>query len=489
MSAIYLRPGEQLGRYRILSPLAHGGMADVWLAEAAGASGFRKRIVLKTILPRFAEDPEFVAMFINEAIVASGLNHPNIVQIFDLGELDGHYFIAMEHVPGRTVRQVMKAAKKREERVPRWFALHVVSSACEGLHYAHDYCDEGGRPLGLVHRDMSPENLMVSFAGNVKVLDFGVAKVTSNDQGTKAGVLKGKHAYIAPEMFDGQIDRRIDVYALGVILYELLTGRRPYGGKTLLDVAWQLKFEPAPAPRTLNPSIPEDLEAIMMEALERDPAKRFPDAASLQKSIDQFLVGSGGRPSPSAVGAYLMSLFPEDAPQPSVSRPSPSERNPSIGKSEEESLPVILEERGWNGVESPAPSQPESPPPEKSGRRLTTSGGGTMGSVFHTFASKSDRLTPRSKWPGTPTPARASSPSPPPPESVIPETAKTNIVGDNPIEEATRRFDHGLRLLRAGQEKEALKEWERAAELDPANRDYEFNIKRLRKRMSSERAS
>lgn len=293
-------------------------MAEVWLARFNGVGGFQKQVVLKTILPHLSEDPEFVRMFINEALLAARLNHPNIVQIFDLGRLEGRYFIAMEHVPGRSFRQISRRRREQGELIPAWFILRVMAAVCDGLYYAHEYCDEQGNPLGLVHRDVSPENIMISFTGIAKILDFGVAKATTAATVTKAGTLKGKYSYISPEQVKGApADRRSDVYALGVILYEFLTGVRPFRGNNDLALLREIAKGNPTAPQKIAPWIKNELQEIILTALMIDPNERYSDTGKLGIDILEFLRKSGDQISQRDMGLYVSSLFPDEPSIPS----------------------------------------------------------------------------------------------------------------------------------------------------------------------------
>jgi CheY-like chemotaxis protein len=294
-----LRPGCKLGRYELKARIASGGMAEVWVAEAAGAAGFHKSVVVKTILPRYSDDPEFVSMFKNEAKVAAALNHPNVVQIFDLGVIEGTYFIAMEHVHGRTLRGIQSALKKKGRVVPPWLAFHVVMSVCDALDYTYNHSDKEGRPLGIVHHDVSPENIMVSFAGVTKVFDFGIAQALHAIPSTQPDLLKGKYPYMAPERLrvtkdhGHDADHRSDVYSIGVVLFELLTGQLPFQDTD--ESALQrriLEGEPL-SPSQLARWIPEDLERILLLAIARDPAVRPQTAGAFRDELGAHLARSG----------------------------------------------------------------------------------------------------------------------------------------------------------------------------------------------------
>lgn len=309
--------GDILGRYELVSLIARGGMAEVWLARAGGARGFRKKVVIKTILPHLAQDPEFIEMFRNEALLAAGLDHPHLVQIFDFGAKDSTYYIAMEYVDGQSLRQVSRLLRKeKKEAPPPWLALHVLAAACDGLQYAHGLRDEDGKLLGLVHRDVSPENIMISYEGTVKLLDFGVAKATKEASLTEAGTLKGKYSYMAPEQILGRpVDRRIDVYAAGVVLYEVLTGMRPFRGRTQWDLLQQITAGDVVPPTEYAPWIPKSLEELILKAIERDPDERFPSARHLQERILDHIDMAKERRGRRDVGEFMRQLFLDEKPE------------------------------------------------------------------------------------------------------------------------------------------------------------------------------
>ncbi len=306
--------GTRLGRYEFKARLAIGGMAEVWLAEASGISGFKKTVVLKTILPQYADDPNFVRMFTNEALLASGLNHANIVQIFDLGEIEGIYFIAMEFIAGLTLRQVQRALAKEKTGAPPWLVLHVVMSVCDALDYAHNF-SEGGHHLSMVHRDVTPENVMISFSGVTKVLDFGIAKARSAGHFTQAGTLKGKFAYMSPERIassteESQTDRRGDIYSIGVMLYELLAGRLPFQEENELLLLRRILDQEPPPPRAAAAWMPEALEKIIQKAMAKDVARRYQTSAELREDLSRFLVEQKATTTTERhVSRYLSTLF------------------------------------------------------------------------------------------------------------------------------------------------------------------------------------
>src|SRR3989475_3075524 len=260
-----------IGKYKLVRLIASGGMAGVSPARQAGAAGFEKLVCLKRILTHLARDRQFVEMFLNEARLAARLDHPNIVSIFDLGEANGNYFIAMEFIDGPSLRAVAKRAHERGERLPIAEMVKIVSMAAGGLHYAHDLAGPDGRPLGLVHRDISPDNVLVHRNGMAKVVDFGIAKAANSSGMTRTGTLKGKVAYMPPEQLRGDpLDRRADVFALGVVLYEMLAGQRPWEGDSDVSLIGRIMTEEPKPFATVRLDAPPGLIAVLDRALAKD---------------------------------------------------------------------------------------------------------------------------------------------------------------------------------------------------------------------------
>lgn len=291
-----VRPGTPLGRYEVLMGVAEGGMARVWAAKQHGQRGFSKLVAIKTILPNLARDPEFEAMFLDEARVAASVHHPNVCEIFDLGEENGTLYLAMEWVNGDSVARILKPGGTREaQRVNARVAARIVSDASAGLHAAHELRDADGRMLNVVHRDVSTHNILLSLDGNVKVTDFGVAKALgSTHEATMAGQVKGKAAYMSPEQAAGaRIDRRSDIFVLGIVLYEMTTGLRPFAADNQVATLRRLlegRFDP---PSAVVPGYPRELEAILLRAMAMDPMQRFPTADRMRIALEEWLARSG----------------------------------------------------------------------------------------------------------------------------------------------------------------------------------------------------
>lgn len=283
---------EKFGKYLLLEKLAAGGMAEVYLAKSAGANGVAKFVAIKRILPQFSANQEFIDMFHEEAKVSVNLNHSNVVSIYDFGTEKGQFFIVMEFVEGRNLRQIINELKKYNRSIKIEEAVYIVKEAAAGLDHAHRCVDQNtGRPLNITHRDMSPQNIMVSFEGEAKVIDFGIAKKSEpNGEETKAGTLKGKFAYMSPEQAEAEeVDPRTDVFALGIILWELLANDRLFTGSNENAILRKVRECQTPAIRKINPLVPAELERIVTKALAKDKNVRYQTAANLQKDLNRFL--------------------------------------------------------------------------------------------------------------------------------------------------------------------------------------------------------
>jgi serine/threonine-protein kinase len=297
---------KKIGRYEIVRKIATGGMAELFLARFVGPGGFEKRCALKRILPQFAADQVFTRMFLNEARVTAMFDHPNLVQIFELGQDDhGQFYIAMELVNGLNLRQLNLMCAEKGILIPPELAAYMVSQALDGLEYAHNFKDPAGQPLNLVHRDISPQNILVSYEGAVKLVDFGIVKGSSISGETQAGMLKGKVAYMSPEQASGEaIDRRSDLFSLGVCFYELVVGERPFQGANEIMTLKSI-LEEAPLPVTsFVPDCPIGLERSIYKSLEKNPADRFRTAREFQTSVQAVL-----KDCPLPLGRHVVAEF------------------------------------------------------------------------------------------------------------------------------------------------------------------------------------
>jgi eukaryotic-like serine/threonine-protein kinase len=281
--------GEEFGKYVLVGEIGVGGMAEVFLAIQTGLQGFLKVVTLKRVLPHLATH-DFIAMFIDEARIAARLEHPNIVKTFEFGEHEGQYYTVMEYLAGEDLGSMMNRAAISKQPVQFNTAAMIVSQLCNGLHFAHELTDTAGRPLGLVHRDINPSNIIVTYAGEVKVIDFGVAKINQSGSKTMTGTIKGKLAYMSPEQILARgIDRRSDIFSLGVVLWELVTGCRLFARESDAATLYAIMNDPIPRARRHRPNVPEELEAIISTALARTPADRYQTAEEMQVALDQFL--------------------------------------------------------------------------------------------------------------------------------------------------------------------------------------------------------
>src|SRR5688572_310646 len=266
-------------------------MAEVFKAKSYGVEGFEKVIAIKRILPSMGEDRDFIKMFIDEAKIVGQLAHANICQIFELGRTDGAHFIAMEYIWGKDLLQIQNRLRKLKQQMPVAMACFLVAKVCEGLDYAHKKRDALGRPLEIVHRDCSPQNILISYEGEVKIIDFGIAKAASRSSKTQAGVLKGKFGYMSPEQVRGlPLDRRSDLFAIGTILYELITGERLFLGESDFSTLEKVRNVEVQPPTHYNRNIPPALEKIVMKALARTPEERYQWANELQEDLLQFMM-------------------------------------------------------------------------------------------------------------------------------------------------------------------------------------------------------
>lgn len=310
MAALEPHRSNRFGRYTLMERLAVGGMAEIFLARQAGLEGFEKRIVIKRIRPHLSKEPAFVKMFLDEARLAAQLTHPNIVQIFDLGRVGDSYFIAMEYVSGRDMRRIIPKGDALGIPFPMVYALKIASSVCEGLYFAHQRMDLYGQPLNIVHRDVTPENILVSFDGTVKILDFGIAKAANQLAETRAGELKGKISYMSPEQCFGKaVDHRSDLFSLGTVLYEWLTGFKLFTGDSDVAVLKSITEGRIYAPSYFKADIPEAVERILMRALEKDRNRRYQTAWEMQFDIDRFLAQHEFTPSNIHLSNFLKQLF------------------------------------------------------------------------------------------------------------------------------------------------------------------------------------
>jgi serine/threonine-protein kinase len=394
--------GRRIGKYEVVTRLSMGGMAELFLAFTAGPGGFRKFVALKQILPDVQKDEQFVKMFLDEARITATLAHANIGQVFDLGDQDGELYLAMEFLAGQNLEQIFKAADKQQRPLPLGFAARAVRDACLGLHYAHAFTDASGKPRPVVHRDVSPKNVMVTFDGNVKVIDFGIAKAKGRLGRTQVGMVKGTTGYMSPEQVHGaELDGRSDLFCTGIILHELLCGRRLFTGAHDGEVMLKISEGEVPSPSSINPRVPKALADVVLRALAREPSQRFASGREMARAIEaacgaelfheeqmaavmrqlfedkiqktRALLDSANEPDESATGQFAAMFTSTDSKEGSNER---GRRNPSSGAG---SIPRVAKPSGQvtpppkPALPAPAPRRPTSqatpstrPPPARS---------------------------------------------------------------------------------------------------------------------------
>ena len=301
----------KFGKFLLLDKIATGGMAEIFMAQTVGPGGFEKIVALKRILPNLSSNQEFISMFIDEAKVTSQLTHGNIVQIYEFGEIDQNYYLSMEFVDGKNLRQILARAEEIKRILPLEHVVYIVNKICEGLDYAHRFRDKREREaLQIVHRDISPQNILLSYEGEVKLIDFGIAKTRSQDGKTKSGVLKGKFGYMSPEQASGTpIDQRTDIFSTGIILFEMLTHQRLFASNNDLATLKKIQEAKIPAPSLFNPDIPFELEEIVLKALSKDPNKRYQTAHQFHRDLSKFLHTLNPDFTSSHVASFVRSLF------------------------------------------------------------------------------------------------------------------------------------------------------------------------------------
>lgn len=403
------------GKYLLLERINVGGMAEVFKAKAFGVEGFERLVAVKRILPSIAEDQEFITMFIDEAKIAVQLTHANVAQIFDLGKVGDSYFIAMEYVHGKDLRAIFDRTRKRGEALPVPMACYNVMKVCEGLDYAHNKKDAAGRDLNLVHRDVSPQNILISYDGEIKLIDFGIAKAANKAGKTQAGILKGKFGYMSPEQVRGlPLDRRSDIFSVGIVLYELLTGERLFVGESDFSTLEKVRNVEIMPPSTYNRRIPEELEQIVLKALAKDVDDRYQTAMDLHDDLQSFMYTSGNFFARKDLSAYMRKSFADEIAK-ETARDEEYRRLEAPGSSSSgleafDDLPPSKEQRLPARSPPPPPPRPQAPP-QRQAANISHAG--------VTSSQASRRGGPKSTMMGLgvtpPPPPRVSNPGPPPP--------------------------------------------------------------------------
>ncbi len=281
---------QQQQRYKVIEKIASGGMAEVFRAESAGLEGFKKTVAIKRVLPHLSEKKQFIGMFLDEARVSAQLGHSNCVQVFDIGVGDNTYFIVMEYVDGADLKAIIENLRQTNQQMAPELACLICVRVCEGLAYAHELRDAEGRPMNIVHRDMSPPNVLVTRHGEVKIVDFGLAKANSQLEKSEPGIIKGKFSYLSPEAAQGKpVDQRTDIFAVGIILWELLAGRRLFLGETDLETVRQVQRAEVPPIRQFNSKVTPELERVIARGLAGDPSQRYQTAREFARDLNQVL--------------------------------------------------------------------------------------------------------------------------------------------------------------------------------------------------------
>ena len=298
------------GKYNLLRRLGHGGMAEVFLARLEGLEGFQKLVVVKRILPHLAQDGEFVTMFLDEARTAADLRHPNVINIMEINRDAGTYYMAMEFVHGHDVRRLQRKVSKAKKQFPIEHAMEIVMGAASGLHYAHTKVGLNGIPLEIVHRDVSPQNILVAYTGETKLVDFGIAKAATQSEQTEVGIIKGKYAYMAPEQAKGEpLDMLTDQFALGAVMWELLTLRRLFKRQSEAQTLQAVISGSVPDPRRFREDCPEEIAKIVLKALEKRKKNRFRDLEEMREALEDAMAGLGMAHSPARLGRWVSGLF------------------------------------------------------------------------------------------------------------------------------------------------------------------------------------
>ncbi len=304
----------RFGKYQLLERISHGGMAEVFRAKTFGAAGFERTVAIKLLLPTVAMDHDFITMLVDEAKIAGQLNHANIAQIFDLGMADGRYYIVQEFVNGKDLRAICREMSQRDELMSVAQCCHVLLKMCEGLEYAHNKRDAAGRALNLVHRDVSPQNVVVSREGEVKLIDFGIAKAEGRATRTLAGLVKGKFAYMSPEQIRGlPVDRRSDVFACGIVLHEMLTGKPLFRRKSEFETLKRARSAEIEPPSQTNPAVPPELDRVVLRALARHVEDRHQTALEFRDDLWEFVRLANQHYTRNELAGWMRETFPKDA--------------------------------------------------------------------------------------------------------------------------------------------------------------------------------
>jgi TonB family protein len=364
--------GTRFGQYVLLEKIATGGMAEVWKARMRGAEGFQKIVAIKKILPHLSDNQEFIAMFVDEAKLAAQLNHNNIVHIYDLDKVGDSYYIAMEYIDGHDLKNILKQAHERSQPMTVEVALFIASKVASALDYAHRKRDFDEKDLSLVHRDVSPQNVLISQEGDIKLCDFGIAKAASKASHTQVGALKGKLQYMSPEQASGKaIDRRSDIFALGTVLFEMLTGRKLFTGENEISILEQVREARVVPPSQFNDEVTADIDRVVFKALQKDPAARYQTAGDMARDIDAILYNVKPTPTSADLAIYMHHIWSAEAPMPRLDQ-------------QPERVPEPVRDASDLAAVAPPPRVASTPPPAA---RTVTSPGLAMPSWEAPYAS------------------------------------------------------------------------------------------------------
>jgi serine/threonine protein kinase len=426
-----LQTGEQFGRYELVSHLGRGGMAEVWRARLLGEAGVTKPVLIKKVLPEYANDEAFIAMFISEARISATLSHGNIAQVYDFGRVDGDYFLAMEYVDGQPLHRMFKRALRSGlSSLPIPIAVFIALELCRGLHYAHTRLDKNGKPLGIVHRDISPDNVIVSYEGQVKIVDFGIAKARElRGFNTEPGVVKGKYLFFSPEQALGEeVDARTDVWATGIILYQLLCGRMPVESETPHVAMHRLSRGEFPRPATLRADLPAALDALLMKALAVTREERYESSHAFGDALTEFLYSTTPRFSALSLSHFVQELFRQDLTNQGHTVQVPrsfldqlAQWRGDLPTAPMEPLPLQTPSAPPSAIpsaaSSPAPARPALYVGVGLGAALL--GAALTAILFVKGAETPPTVADGTRQPSPPSSAPAPSPSPPPPAPVV----------------------------------------------------------------------
>lgn len=407
-------PGGDFGQYQLLDRIGVGGMAEVWKARMTGVEGFRKTVAIKRILPHLTDSSDFVDMFIDEAKLAAQLNHANIIHIYDLGKIGRDYYIAMEYVEGENLRSILNRSREEARPVPLGLALHVGARLASALDYAHRKRDFDDREMGLVHRDVSPQNVLVGYEGTIKLCDFGIVKAASKSSHTRMGALKGKLQYMSPEQAWGRtVDGRADVFSLGALVFEMLTGRRLFAGESEMEVLEAVRECRVVRPSEVEPAVPEAVDAVVLGALQADPDERFQSAGELERRLDEILATMRPSPGQAELASYMSRLFRSDDGPAAAGRTGVG---PGVGSEADPSRsPEAGAPRDALGAPEVVPP-PQGPPAGPEGRDAQPAPGDVAEGAATAEGPEGG--------PGTASPAPPTRPEPPPSEPADAESVE-----------------------------------------------------------------